>query len=103
MVVRHKSPLWSDRIIGKLRICRRHDDWFLTFCGEILQSRWNYPLTLQALRPYRPAARPAEHLYRYFRGGIEHSFAIEWGGLRHREDGAPLSRRRDGTRMYLFE
>lgn len=40
------------------------------------------------------AATPAEHLYRYFRCGLAHSFCIEWGGLLHREDGAPA---------YLFE
>jgi hypothetical protein len=36
-----------------------------------------------------PARRPAEHLYRYFRNGLAHGFCIEWGGLLHREDGAP--------------
>lgn len=40
------------------------------------------------------AATPAEHLYKYFRSGLAHSFCIEWGGLQHREDGAPA---------YLFE
>jgi len=41
-----------------------------------------------------PAIRSAEHLYKYFRSGLAHSFCIEWGGLLHREDGAP---------SYLFE
>lgn len=36
-----------------------------------------------------PAKRPSEHLYRYFRSGLAHGFCIEWGGLLHREDGAP--------------
>ena len=76
---------------------------FSRFVEKYFSPDWTEPLTLHDLRPYRPATRPAEHLYRYFRGGLEHSFAIEWGGLRHREDGAPLSRRRDGRRMYLFE
>ena len=40
------------------------------------------------------AVTPAEQLYRYFRSGLAHSFCIEWGGLLHREDGAPA---------YLFE
>ena len=40
------------------------------------------------------AASAAEHLYKYFRSGLAHSFCIEWGGLQHREDGAPA---------YLFE
>src|SRR5271163_4445848 len=76
---------------------------FSRFVEKYFSSDWKQPLTLHDLRPYRPATSPGEHLYRYFRGGIEHSFAIEWGGLRHREDGAPLSRRSDGTPMYLFE
>lgn len=76
---------------------------FSRFVEKYFSSDWKQPLTLHDLRPYRPATRPAEHLYRYFRCGIEHSFAIEWGGLRHREDGVPLSRRADGTPMYLFE
>lgn len=40
------------------------------------------------------ATTPAQHLYKYFRSGLAHSFCIEWGGLQHREDGAPA---------YLFE
>ena len=42
----------------------------------------------------RPAYSRAEHLYKYFRSGLAHSFCIEWGGLLHREDGAS---------SYLFE
>lgn len=44
-------------------------------------------------RPPR-ASTSAEHLYKYFRSGLAHSFCIEWGGLLHRQDGAP---------EYLFE
>jgi hypothetical protein len=40
------------------------------------------------------ATSAAEHLYKYFRSGLAHSFCIEWGGLQHRQDGAPA---------YLFE
>jgi len=40
------------------------------------------------------ASTPAEHLYKYFRCGLAHSFCIEWGGILHREDGAP---------SYLFQ
>ena len=40
------------------------------------------------------ATTPAQHLYKYFRCGLAHSFCIEWGGILHREDGAP---------NYLFE
>jgi len=40
------------------------------------------------------ATTAAEHLYKYFRSGLAHSFCIEWGGLQHGEDGAPA---------YLFE
>jgi hypothetical protein len=42
----------------------------------------------------RPAPTSAEQFYKYFRSGLAHSFCIEWGGLLHREDGAP---------NYLFE
>ena len=48
--------------------------------------------TLRLDEPSRrntPATTPAEHLYRYFRSGLAHGFCIEWGGLVHREDGAP--------------
>lgn len=52
-------------------------------------------LALYDPKPARWTARtPAEHLYKYFRSGLAHSFCIEWGGLSHREDGAP---------SYLFE
>ena len=40
------------------------------------------------------ATTAAEHLYKYFRSGLAHSFCIEWGGSQHREDSAPA---------YLFE
>ena len=40
------------------------------------------------------ATTPAQHLYKYFRCGLAHSFCIEWGGILHREDGAV---------SYLFE
>jgi hypothetical protein len=43
---------------------------------------------------YARAVTPAQHLYKYFRSGLAHSFCIEWGGILHREDGAP---------EYLFE
>lgn len=52
-------------------------------------------LRLHDPRPTGWTARtPAEHLYKYFRSGLAHSFCIEWGGILHREDGAP---------DYLFE
>ncbi|HLJ88553.1 MAG TPA: hypothetical protein VKZ53_17165 [Candidatus Angelobacter sp.] len=64
------------------------------FSAEFTTSR----LTLDDPRPRGnpPVAvtTPAQHLYKFFRCGLAHSFAIEWGGLRHREDGAP---------SYLFE
>lgn len=37
---------------------------------------------------WQTAATPAQHLYKYFRCGLAHSFCIEWGGVLHREDGA---------------
>jgi hypothetical protein len=43
---------------------------------------------------FQIATTPAQHLYKYFRCGLAHSFCIEWGGILHREDGAP---------SYLFE
>lgn len=63
------------------------------YLGDEFRQR---ALRLYDPRPGRfaPAATPAEHLYKYFRSGLAHSFCIEWGGLLHREDGAP---------SYLFE
>jgi hypothetical protein len=53
-------------------------------------------LTLDDPKPDRgqQPITPAQHLYKYFRCGLAHSFCIEWGGVLHREDGAP---------SYLFE
>jgi hypothetical protein len=53
-------------------------------------------LSLDDPKPKRGAlaTTPAQHLYKYFRCGLAHSFCIEWGGVLHREDGAP---------NYLFE
>jgi hypothetical protein len=76
---------------------------FSRFVEKYFSPDWMEPLALHDLRPYRPVVKSADHLYRYFRGGIEHSFAIEWGGLRHREDGAPMRRRGNGEPSYLFE
>lgn len=68
---------------------------FSSFVEKYFRPDWKRPLKLDDLIPYRsPATKPADHLYKYFRCGLEHSFAIEWGGLRHKEDGAP---------HYLFE
>jgi hypothetical protein len=76
---------------------------FSNFVEKYFAPDWTtQPMVLHDLRPF-PLTRPAEHLYRYFRGGLEHTLAIEWGGLRHREDGAPMRRRVDGTPNYLFE
>lgn len=68
---------------------------FSGFVEKYFKPDWKTPLNLHDPQPHRsPATKPAEHLYKYFRCGLEHSFAIEWGGLRHREDGAT---------GYLFE
>jgi len=40
-------------------------------------------------RKTKAARTPAEHLYKFFRSSIAHDFCIDWGGLLHREDGAP--------------
>jgi hypothetical protein len=68
---------------------------FSQFVEKYFSPDWKKALRLDDLTPRRSSATtPAQHLYKYFRCGLEHSFAIEWGGLRHREDGAPT---------YLFE
>jgi hypothetical protein len=76
---------------------------FSSFVEKYFSPDWRQALNLDDFRPFRPAARPADHLYKYFRCGLEHSLAIEWGGLRHREDGAVTPVRGDGTSSYLFE
>jgi len=76
---------------------------FSGFVDKYFGPDWRLPLALDDFRPFRPATRPEDHLYKYFRCGLEHSLAIEWGGLRHREDGAVTPRRADGTSSYLFE
>jgi len=62
------------------------------FSADFRQARLN----LYDPRPQRRAGAvtPAQHLYKYFRSGLAHSFCIEWGGILHHEDGAP---------SYLFE
>jgi hypothetical protein len=75
---------------------------FSNFVEKYFGPDWTQPLNLHDFRPYRRATRSADHLYKYFRGGLEHSLAIEWGGLRHREE-APEHKRPDGTLSYLFE
>jgi hypothetical protein len=68
---------------------------FSQFVEKYFSPAWGHALNLDDLTPGRsPATTPAQHLYKYFRCGLEHSLAIAWGGLRHREDGAP---------GYLFE
>jgi hypothetical protein len=76
---------------------------FSNFVEKYFSPDWTQHLNLDDFRPYRPATRSADHLYKYFRSGLEHSLAIEWGGLRHREDGAPENMLADGTLSYLFE
>ncbi len=56
------------------------------FSADFRQARLNlYDPRPQGLR----ALTPAQHLYKYFRSGLAHSFCIEWGGILHRDDGAP--------------
>ena len=64
---------------------------------------WRQQLNLHDLRPYRLTTSSADHLYKYFRCGLEHTLAIEWGGLRHRDEGIVTRQRSDGTYSYLFE
>jgi len=69
---------------------------FARFVERYLGPEYRLPLQLNDAPGARtPAAiTAAEHLYKYFRSGLAHSFCIEWGGLLHREDGAPA---------YVFE
>jgi hypothetical protein len=76
---------------------------FSRFVEKYFRPDWRQQLNLHDLRPYRPATRSADHLYKYFRCGLEHSLAIEWGGLRHRDEGIVTRQRSDGTYSYLFE
>src|SRR6202158_1291325 len=72
-------------------------DCFVQFVEKYFAPAFQQPkLSLYDPRPEkgREASTSAEHLYKYFRSGLAHSFCIEWGGLQHREDGAPA---------YLFE
>jgi hypothetical protein len=46
---------------------------FLHFVEKYFRSDWKQRLELHDLRPYRPASAPADHLYKYFRSGLEHS------------------------------
>ena len=63
---------------------------FSRFVEEHFPSFRSTTLRLDEPTPQNfPATTPAEHLYRYFRSGLAHGFCIEWGGLLHREDGAP--------------
>jgi hypothetical protein len=80
-------------------------DCFSQFVEKYFSRDWQIPLRLDDLTPGRsPAHTPAQHLYKYFRCGLEHSFAIEWGGLCHKETGAPgylFERNAVGTRKSL--
>jgi hypothetical protein len=71
-------------------------DRFKSFVETYFKRTWRTTrLNLHDPMPGRQqAVRPAEHLYKFFRCGLAHSFCIEWGGLLHREDGAP---------KYLYE
>jgi hypothetical protein len=63
---------------------------FARFVEEHFPTFRNTALRLDEPKVNRtPATKPSEHLYRYFRSGLAHGFCIEWGGLLHREDGAP--------------
>jgi hypothetical protein len=74
-------------------------DAFVRFVEEFFPSGafMERKLRLRDPRPDRKtkvAQTPAQHLYKFFRSSIAHDFCIDWGGLLHREDGAP---------SYLFE
>jgi len=66
-------------------------DCFVQFVEKYFAPAFQQPkLSLYDPRPEkgREASTSAEHLYKYFRSGLAHSFCIEWGGILHREDGA---------------
>jgi hypothetical protein len=69
---------------------------FARFVERYLRAEFRGPMQLDEPPGARNprATTAAEHLYKYFRSGLAHSFCIEWGGLQHREEGAP---------SYLFE
>jgi hypothetical protein len=69
---------------------------FSRFVERYFGPEFHAPMYLQEPTGagHPPATTAAEHLYKYFRSGLAHSFCIEWGGLQHREEGAPA---------YLFE
>jgi len=69
---------------------------FAKFVEKYFSAAFRRPMHLNEPpnAPNRPAHTSAEQFYKYFRSGLAHSFCIEWGGLLHREDGAP---------DYLFE
>jgi hypothetical protein len=62
---------------------------FIAFVERYFPEFPKHALTLDDPQP-RPsftATRPAEHLFKFFRSGLTHSFCIEWGGLQHAEEG----------------
>jgi hypothetical protein len=64
-------------------------DKFTRFVEEHFQTGTfsRFAERLDDPRPGRDIAQSAaEHLYKYFRNGLAHSFCIEWGGLQHREE-----------------
>ena len=70
---------------------------FIKFVEQYFPAFKQYHFVLYDPHPHDPAPQattPAEHLHKYFRSGLTHSLVIGWGGLLHREDGAP---------DYLFE
>jgi hypothetical protein len=77
----------SDRD-GMTRFSRFVERYF----GPDFRRQMNLDDPFRGGRP--PAITPGDHLYRYFRSGLAHSFCIEWGGLLHAEE---------GTHRYLFE
>jgi hypothetical protein len=72
---------------------------FISFVEEYFPDFVNPGLHLSDPRPRGAdnAQTPAEHLYKFFRSGLAHSFCIEWGGIQHRDE-LPVP-----IEGYLFE
>jgi hypothetical protein len=69
---------------------------FAQFVRRYFDPAFSAPMRLDEPHNAEGRAAPtsADQFYKYFRSGLAHSFCIEWGGLLHKEDGAPA---------YLFE
>lgn len=61
---------------------------FTAFVERYMPAFLNTGVRLHDPHPDRngAATSPADHLYKFFRGGLARTFCIDWGGLQHREE-----------------